>query len=82
MNIAAADVPCELGWIVVAERHQHQGHSKCLIEAAIEAVGDKPVFATAKTDNPNIHNSMVGRGFAQIGLPYPVEMKEPKSQFS
>jgi hypothetical protein len=60
----AADFPFELGWV----HSSRSGNGRKLIAAAVEAAGDRSVYATTRTDKM-IH-MLPDYGFTVLGQPF------------
>lgn len=59
----------ELGWVHVHPDHAGKGHGRALIEAAIDAAGAAPIYATTKS--AVMHHLLPQYAFEAVGKPYP-----------
>lgn len=60
----------ELGWVFVMSAARDNGYGTLLSRRAIESAGNHGVFATSRTDNVPMHNTLAKLGFIQVGRPY------------
>lgn len=64
------------GFVTPEARGNHYAHLLAL--AALSVASNRGVFATSRTDNATIHNTLVKLGFALSGAPY----KSARGQYS
>lgn len=64
------DYPYELGYIFVAPEARGQGLSSCLVSAALAASKRVGMFATSRTDNFEMHRTLMKFRFEKAGRIY------------
>jgi GNAT superfamily N-acetyltransferase len=70
LSLDEPEFPYELGWVFVMPSARGNGYSRELVERALTAVGDAGVFATSRSDNSFMHQSLEGAGFVRDGRLY------------
>jgi len=68
--LTPAAYPVELGYILVAEHAQSRGHSRRLVSEAVQAAGQRGIFATSRADNTRMHATLSKFGFEPVGKTY------------
>lgn len=65
-----ADFNFELGWVYIAPEHRNSKKAMPLIEAAMKASDEAPIFATARENNGAMHHLLKKVGFTLSGGSY------------
>jgi len=67
VSLPAAQVPYELGWVFVMPSARGKRFSVELTRAAVDAAAGAGLFATSRTDNANMHATLMKFGFKEVG---------------
>lgn len=70
VNVPEADFPLELGYVFVAPAHRERGHSRTLVEAALNSIREG-IYATSRAGNVSMHRTLERYEFKAMGKPYP-----------
>ena len=65
-----AEVPYEVGYILVKETARGQGFSNVLVGTALDAAVGRGIFATSRSDNIPMHKTLARFGFEKVGKPF------------
>lgn len=68
--LPASEFAFELGWVYV-EQKARGGASRALCEALLPFAKGHGVFATSRVNNPWMHATLLGLGFARVGAEWP-----------
>lgn len=60
----------ELGWVFVMPAERGHRLASQLVQALALAAGGVAVYATSRSDNPNMHRSLLSGGFSRVGAAY------------
>lgn len=70
VSLPLEQFPYELGWVFVMPSSRGRHFSLDLAREAIASAGCAGVFATSRTDNPNMHATLAKLQFVPIGKSY------------
>jgi predicted GNAT family N-acyltransferase len=86
VEIPESRFPFELGYVVVAPSEREKGHSRTLVEAALNSTMTAAIYATSRVDNIWMHRTLEKFEFGKAGAPYTVDdhrlqlfLREPTS---
>ena len=68
--LSAQEYPFELGWVYVSPESRGKGLSFLLSQAALAKSNGAGVFATSRTENIAMHQSLAKLGFVASGNPF------------
>lgn len=68
--LSATDFPLEIGWVYVVPAYRRKRIARRIVEALLDAAGNRRVFSTSRTENRSMHGLLEQFGFVRDGKPY------------